>query len=157
MGPTGPRGAAPLNPSITQKGGHQARLFFRLVMTGKSADDRVQRGRGAHDRCCFDRVIVVIAARIDRLSPARVQFGQNGGFLCGQLCRDGREMRGQVGIVRLRGQGFGPVAREPVMAVAVVRLACLATGRAVIVQHALRRHFHRVAQDPRFRVALGIG
>jgi hypothetical protein len=85
------------------------------------------------------------------------RLGRDLGFLLGQRLGDGREMGGKIGVLGLRGQRLGPVAGEPVVAVAVVGLADLALGRVVIVEIALRGRLDRLAQHARLGVALGIG
>jgi hypothetical protein len=92
------------------------------------------------------RIGVVVPALIHRLAPIGHQFGRDLVFLLGQRLGDGREMGGKLGILGLRGQRLGPVAGEPVVAVAVVGLAGLALGRVVVVEIALRGRLDRLAQ-----------
>jgi hypothetical protein len=120
-------------------------------------DDRVQRRRGPHQRRGQARIGVVVPALIHRLAPIGHQFGRDLVFLLGQRLGDGREMGGKLGVLGLRGQRLGPVAGEPVVAVAVVGLAGLALGRVVVVEIALRGRLDRLAQDARLGVALRLG
>ena len=61
-------------------------------------------------------------------------------------------MCGQLRIVVLCGQRLGPVAREPVVAVAVVGLTDFTPRAAVMVEDALRGGIYRAAQDHRLGI-----
>lgn len=98
-----------------------------------------------------------IAAKIDRFALRCRELRHDRVSILGQGLGDGCEMRRDLGVLGLRRKRLRPVEREPEMAVAVVGLTDLARGRAVIVEHTLRRRFHAFAEDARLLVVPRIG
>mmetsp|Transcript_23326 Transcript_23326/g.40537 ORF Transcript_23326/g.40537 Transcript_23326/m.40537 type:complete len:773 (-) Transcript_23326:1760-4078(-) len=120
------------------------------------ADDRVQGGAWAH-HFRFQRYRwTEVAADVGRWALGRCQLGQYGLFAVCQCFGNTCELGCEVGVVRLCCQRVGPVAGEPVVAVAVVWLTDFARWRTVVVQNALGCGFGGDTQNTGFGVAFDV-
>ena len=100
---------------------------------------------------------MVVSTQVGGFSAHGRQFVHDRLFAIRQRFGDGPELRRQFGIVALRGQRFGPIAGEPIVAVAVVGLAHFPARGAVVIQNALGCGLNRLAQHTRFGITTRIG
>ena len=73
-----------------------------------------------------------VAADVGGGALVLLEFVDDGVFVLSEGFGDGGELGGQVGVVALGGEGFGPIAGCPVVAAAVVVAGHAAGGRLVV-------------------------
>src|SRR3546814_7498806 len=78
-----------------------------------------------HHRCGLGVVGGVVAADVDRRALHRQELVGDLGLLLGEELGQRGDLRGQVGVVGLRGQGLRPVERQVEVAAPVVELVDL--------------------------------
>ena len=93
-----------------------------MIGIGGLADDGVQRFRRAHDCFCLRNVRAVVSAQLCRGSLNCRKFRKNLRFARSQRLSDWRKMGGKLSILILSSHSFGPIPREPIVAIAIVRL-----------------------------------
>ena len=100
---------------------------------------------------------MVISTQIRWFSADCSQFAHNGIFPICQGLGDRREFCRQFSIVALRGKRFGPIACEPIMAVAVVWLSYFPTRAAVMIKNTLCCGLNRLTQNLGFSITASVG
>src|SRR5512133_1558765 len=116
-------------------------------------DDCVQRRAGAHRRSRLLRIRPVVAAEVQRLPLGADQLGVDLLRVLPELLRDLHEAGLELLVLRLRGEGLGPVEREVEVAAAVVDLADLAGRGLVVVEELADRLVERLGEHRGLRVA----
>ena len=92
---------------------------------------RVERSAGAHDGFQLLEVGHVIPTNVNRLALHAVQLFHNLLLVVRKALGQGRKLRGQLGVIGLRGQRLRPVQSQVKLTATVIKLACL--GRWVFV------------------------
>ena len=99
---------------------------------GLFADGVCEGGAGAHGGGGFGVAGVEVAADVGGAALHAEEFVDDGVFVFSEDFGDGAELGGEVGVVALGGEGFGPVAGGPVVAAAVIVAGHAASGGLVV-------------------------